>query len=310
MPQLHLTEISVRALKGSDQYITYYDDTLPAFGLRCGKRSKTWVVLRGKKRERVTIGRYPDLTLAAARAEAKKLLAGEPEPRVPRAAYIAARDDFLEEHYRDSTSDWPAIVKLILNKHFKAFEGKQLADISDADIEDALDRIEGASARLHAYRVARTFFGWCVKPPRRYLKASPMAGYEPPGKDGKRSRILSDDELTRIWNASESGSRRVFRLLILWGTRSAETARLERRWVSGDVLTIPGSEDGKRVTKNGRAHTVPLLPLAGSVLGAQVETGPYFFPGRFSSDVPIRAGSRRASPGHPERLENVRLGST
>jgi hypothetical protein len=50
---MRLTEISVRALKGSDTYTTYFDDTLPGFGIRVGKRSRTFIVLRGKQRQRV-----------------------------------------------------------------------------------------------------------------------------------------------------------------------------------------------------------------------------------------------------------------
>jgi len=75
MPTLRLTDISVRALKGSEKYETYWDTQTPAFGIRVGKRTKTWTVMRGRSRERITIGKYPDLSLSDARAEAKKLLA-------------------------------------------------------------------------------------------------------------------------------------------------------------------------------------------------------------------------------------------
>lgn len=37
MPSLNLTELSVRALKGSDSYITYWDTGTPGFGVRVGK---------------------------------------------------------------------------------------------------------------------------------------------------------------------------------------------------------------------------------------------------------------------------------
>lgn len=290
MPQLHLTEIVVRGLKGSDQYITYYDINLPAFGLRVGKRSKTFVVMRGRERERVSIGRYPDISLANAREKARKLLAADPEPKAQRIGFVAARDEFLEDRYRDSTSTWPNNVKVILKKHFKPLEGKQLAKITDLDIQQALDQIAGPSARLHAFRVIRSFFNWAIKPPRRYLRYSPIAGYDPPGKDRKRSRILSDDELKAVWNASVGGSRPIFRLLILWGTRSTETTRLERAWVKDGVLTIPGFQDGTRVTKSGRDHAIPLLPLASQVLNDR-PPGRFYSPGRYSDEVTLNRDS-------------------
>ncbi len=45
MPVLHLTDIAVRALKPTDGYVSYWDDTTPGFGIRVGKRSKTWMVI-------------------------------------------------------------------------------------------------------------------------------------------------------------------------------------------------------------------------------------------------------------------------
>jgi integrase len=78
----------------------------------------------------------------------------------------------------------------------------------------------------------------------------------------------------------------VFRLLILWGTRNEETTRLRRDWIVGDILTIPGE-----ATKNGRALTIPVLPLAQEVLDSRPDTGPYFYQGRYSNDEPLKPGS-------------------
>jgi hypothetical protein len=79
--QMRLTDLSVRALKGSADYKRFFDIALPAFGIRVGLRRKTFVIVRGKNRERITIGHYPQMTVAEARTKAKKLLASEPEPK-------------------------------------------------------------------------------------------------------------------------------------------------------------------------------------------------------------------------------------
>jgi hypothetical protein len=71
---LHLTDLSVRALKPADKQTTYWDTTTPAFGVRVGKRSKTWTVIRGRTRERLSIGRFGEVSLADARKEAMRLL--------------------------------------------------------------------------------------------------------------------------------------------------------------------------------------------------------------------------------------------
>ena len=184
MPNVHLTDLSVRALKGSEKYVTYWDDATPGFGIRVGKRSKTWTVMRGRQRERLTIGRYPDLSLAEARTEAKRLLSTAPVPKTISKTWAQARDEFLTEHYKASTSTWPGIVKILFAKHLKSLDHRQLADISDTDIKTALDKMKAIpSAQLHTYRAARTFLKWCTRPPRRYIPRSPMEGYEPPGKE-------------------------------------------------------------------------------------------------------------------------------
>ncbi len=198
MAQMLLTEISVRALKGSDKYETFFDTKTPGFGVRVGKRTKTWVVVRGRSRERVTIGKYPDVSLADARAAAKRLLSSEPEAKGIVKTFAAARDEFLEDNYKGSTSRWPYLMKVILAKHFKALDERQLSDITDADIGGALDKIATPSARLHAFRAVRTFLKWCTRPPRRYLTHSPIEGYEPPGTDRKGTRILTDAELKAV----------------------------------------------------------------------------------------------------------------
>lgn len=288
MPTLHLTDLSVRAIKPSEKYVTYWSAATPGFGIRVGKKCRTWTVMRGRSRERVSIGRYPDLSLADARKEALRLLSEEcGGPRPVTKTFEEARVEFLDEHYRGVTSRWPHIVKLLLEKHFKHIERRQLADINDEDIARILRKLAATpSQQLHVYRAARTFFNWCTRPPRRYLAHSPMQGYAPPGKDRKGTRVLTNDELRAVWNASSAGSRLVLRLLILWGTRNEETTSLARAWRTADVLTIPGSS-----TKNGRDHAIPILPLAGSILDARPECGPFFFPGRYTNHVPLTAGS-------------------
>lgn len=280
LPKLHLTDISVRALRPANTNMTYWDDVTPGFGIRVGKRSKTWTIMRGRSRERVSIGQYPDTSLAEARAEAKRLLSSVPEAKGILMTFAEARAKFLAENFVNSESRHRYNVTLILRKHFKAMELVQLADVTDDHIAKALNKLRATpSTQLHAYRAVRSFFKWCTRPPHRYLPRSPMEGYEPPSRDRKGTRILSDDELKEVWNASKSGSRAIFRLLILWGTRNAETCCIERKWVKEGVLTIPGEK-----TKNGREHGIPILPLAQSVLNERPHTGRYYFQGRHSDN--------------------------
>jgi integrase len=279
MPALRLTEISVRALKGEDRYETYWDTTTPAFGVRVGKRSKTWTVMRGKTRERITIGRFPDVSVAEARTEAKRLLSAAPESKSVSMTFAKARDEFLEEHYRSAAPRTKYNTTRLLVRHFKKIENEQLADIDDGDISAALDKLKATpSEQLHAYRAVRCFLRWCTRPPRRYIKHSPMEGYEPPSTDKKGTRILSDDELVAVWNAAKGYPHATIRLIMLWGTRPTETTVLEREWAVGGVLTIPGAH-----TKNGRDHGIPVLPLAQAALDGCEGSNQHFLRSRWGN---------------------------
>ncbi|MEP6786021.1 MAG: integrase family protein [Sphingomonadales bacterium] len=289
MPTVHLTDLSVKSLKPSEKHVTYWSASTPGFGIRVGKRSRTWTVMRGRTRERVSIGQYPDISLADARREALRLLCDDSpiSDRPKTKTFKEARTEFLAEHYAGNTSRWPHLVKIMLEKDFQKIEHKQLAEIDDSDIATALAKLAHVpSQQLHVYRAVRTFLKWCTRPPRKYLKQSPMDGYPPPSTDRKGTRTLTDDELCAVWNACNTGSRLAIRLLILWGTRNEETCSAVRAWRRNDLLTIPGSH-----TKNGRDHSIPLLPLASAILDARPNAGAFYFPGRHSDEVAIAAGS-------------------
>ena len=75
MPTLHLTSQTVKGLtSGPSGRTDYFDTDVTGFGLRITARGvKSWVYLyrtNGRPR-RFTLGRYPDLSLADARAKAK-----------------------------------------------------------------------------------------------------------------------------------------------------------------------------------------------------------------------------------------------
>jgi integrase len=292
VPKTTLTDMTVRALRPG----TYFDAKTPAFGIRVGKHRRTWIVMRGRDRIRTIVGHYPDMSLSDARTEAKKLLSEKPDLKRPNLTFEKARDLFLEDNYADAKPRTKKEAERLLKKHFATLSEKRLAEITDADIHKELTPLARSEA-LHSFRVARTLFRWCVRPPRRYIAHSPLEGYPAPSQDGQRARILSDDELKAVWNAATGMFGAMVRLLVLWGTRKGETAVLRREWIADGLLTIPGAH-----TKNGRAHVIPIQPLAKELLEARPERGPYFFPGRWDADTHFHEGSWTKL--HKDLMEN------
>jgi integrase len=135
----------------------------------------------------------------------------------------------------------------------------------------------------HAFRYVRTFFNFCVK--RGLIDASPVARLEAPSKGQSRERVLSPDELTKIWKQAEKigypyGT--IVRLLILCGQRAAETAALSWSWIDDQGISLPSY-----ITKNRRASRIPYGPLTKQVLATVPRTGDLLFPARGYTDKPF-----------------------
>ncbi len=269
--KMNLTDLTIPRLSAG----VYMDDRTPGFGIRIGKKRKTWIAVVGRRRMTTTLGHYPSLKLSDARLQAKRLLIEEPAQERPSVRFETAKDAFLD-HYTNPNTRY--VVECSLRSHTSALNGVWLDELTTEDVEAVLKRVKAPSARLHVFRYLRALFRWSQRPPRKWLKHSPLEGYEPPGADKRGTRVLTDDELVRIWYASPP----IFRLMILWGTRNRETCVLEREWETDETFTIPG-----KYTKNGRDHAVPVLPLARSIIAG--ESNQYVFPGRWEGHLTASA---------------------
>jgi Arm DNA-binding domain/Phage integrase family len=284
----HLTDVSVRALKPADKQYRVWDTKTPAFGVTVNGRTKSWIVMYGPKRVLKVLGRYSDLSLSDARRKAHVYLGKQPEQtKAPR--FSEALKEFLEQHYADKRPRVKSEAKRHLEKHFLPVFGPWiLTTITDGEIGRQLATLSHVpSEQLHAFRILRTMLRWCTRPPRRYIPHSPLEGYEAPSQDRKRKRILTDDELTKVWHAAAAHTRGgMVQLLILWGARNGEVARIRRSWIENGVLTIRGE-----FTKNHRDHAIPLLPMALTILEAQPNTGDHFFQGHWDCETHFQDGS-------------------
>lgn len=273
-----LTDLSVRNLPQG----LHLDTRLTSFGIRVGKNKRTWIVIKGKNRTKVSLGHYPSVSLAEARKKALAALASPEEvaerivsPPFPEVVetYLQKRATTLRplSHYQ---------INRTLRRHFKW--QKALNGITHADVAEALDAITAPSERAHALKDLRTFFNWCVP---RYLQSSPCVGIKK-SPQKSRDRVLNDDELARVWRAAQAigypyGT--IVQLLILVGQRSGETAALEWDWIVDDTITIPAS-----VTKNARATTFAIGPMTQALIRTIPRLGPLLFPARGYIDRPFR----------------------
>lgn len=283
---MRLTDLVIRALpvpKTGQKF--YIDDTLAGFGCRisCGG-TRTFVLLHGRHpRRRTTIGRYPIVSLAQARQKAKELLAeqtlGKDRPKT--ITLSEALETFLATH--SETNHRPRTRKeteRLLRKHFLSrVGGKQLSAITTDDLTQITDKLSATpSEATHAHRAASTLFKWATR--RRYISHSPLEGVSLPSPDQKRDRLLTDEEIQRIWNACEGTMGSITRLLILSGQRKLQISAMQREWVRTDTFEFP-----PEIMKGAKSHTVPFAELTRRVLSEIPNSNSaYLFPSRWDNE--------------------------
>jgi integrase len=278
---MRLTDISIRSLPQPEKgQKTYSDDALSGFGVRVSQGgTKTFVVVHGPTRERLTIGRYPVLSLADARAEAKRLLAertlGKHRPKS--VTFDEARDEFLKEKEASKRANTIRDYKRLLKRF--PFGRTRLTDIRRADVKKKLDKMaKTPSEQKHALVAIKTFFRWCVA--SEYLEHSPCEGIKPPQTRGSRQRVLSPVELAEVLRKARSCPYPfgpIVQLLVLTGQRRTEIAHLEWEWIdrAGQTITLPAS-----ITKNKREHTFPYGDEVAAILERLpiLDNAQYLFP--------------------------------
>jgi integrase len=294
MATIALTDLSIRSLK-CDARTDFWDARTPSFGIRVGRRSKVFIAKIANQRH--TIGPYPELSLADARRKALALKSEDAPVVRSKITFDQAYEKFKTAHVATKKPRTQHDYTRVLDKYFLPSFGKtRLIKITYEAITKITDALSATpSEQAHALAVARMFFKWCARPPRRYAP-SPLEDLQLIiGKS--RKRTLSDAEMVKIWRAAEQQGYphgTVVRLLLLTGQRRGEVAWLQRAWINEKdrTITLPDW-----LTKNTREHTFPY----GDVTRQILETVPIFkstdllFPTRWADDRPLSGWSKYKS---------------
>ncbi len=260
-----LTEIALRAAKPEQgRAVTIWDGALKHFGVRVSSGgAKSFIVLLGSGR-RHAIGRSSHDSLAEARMKAKQLLAERTLGRfqTKNITWDAAVEQYLCGLREQGESTHQQRISPCLKAGSRSGSAR-LSDITKADIARKLDKLHNIpSQQRHALIYARNVLQMGARPGLR--RTQPCVTATAP-KYVPRSRVLTDDELRRVWIASDQCGTfgDIVKLLILTGQRRGETAALEPEWIGTNTITLP-----KGATKNGRRSIrLPIGPMTASICG-------------------------------------------
>lgn len=163
-----------------------------------------------------------------------------------------------------------AAERIIATHALPIWRGRQIETITRAEVHALLDDVvtrRGNPMARELRKALTSMFNWAAD--RGHIPASPVAGMQRPELSYRpRERVLSMDELSRVWAAAAKAAYpfgHMVRLLILTGQRRSEIAEMERGWVDAEMRTveIPASR-----YKTGTAHVFPLSSSAWAMVAA------------------------------------------
>jgi integrase len=256
--------------------------------------AKTFCILRRVKRgqpERVTLGRYPDMTIEQARRKAAEINAaieGGANPAEAKRAHKAEPtfadlfNEYIERHAKLEKRTWAEDVQRFHQYLEKPLGSKKLSKIVRNDIAAIHAAITKAGHAPTANRVlalVSSVFGRGIE--FSIIETNPAKGIRRNGETS-RERFLQSDELPRFFQAladeQNDTMRDYFLLSLLTGARRANVLSMAWRDVSLDR-----AEWRIGMTKNGTPQTVALSPEAMTILVSRKETATegalFVFPG-------------------------------
>jgi integrase len=280
MPTIRFLARTIEAITPSAGRVEYWDRDLKGFGLRVSESGrKTWVAMyrhHGRLR-RLTLGTYPNVPLVDARKRADAALRGASGGKDPAGEKKAARlaetfrelaDEYVEKYAKKKKRSWREDKRALDRDILPKFGQRKAGDIRRHEVIDLLEKIVERGAPVLANRtleIMRRIYNWGIE--REVVLINPCARVTPPGAENERERVLTDDEIRRLWPAFGEltpAMAAIFQLRLLTLQRGGEVSRL--RWsdldTSAAVWTIPAE-----FSKNGIAHRVSLSAPAIEIIG-------------------------------------------
>jgi integrase len=256
----------------------------PGFALRVTENgAKSWVLIyyfNGRK-TRLTLGGYPEMSLADARKQAREHRSevenGKDPAAKKRSAQAAqtvgeAAEVYIERWAKPNKRTW-AGDQWMLNKHvLPHWRDRKLRELQRADVIDLLERV-AKNAPILANRVRALLsklFRFAIS--QALCDFNPVRDTMRLAKENPREFSLTPAQIRTIWKAvnelENDRARDFYRVSFLTCARRSEV--LGMQWDELDLDAALWSLPVERM-KNGRAWRVPLPPTAVAVLRERKE---------------------------------------
>lgn len=304
-----LTDARIRSLKPEPARYEVWD-TEPGFGLRIapsGKKSFIYLYRFKGKPRRFTLGVYPRVSLADAREKVAKAVKKLEKSIDPAAEYIAAKNalrdaesfaelahEWIERHAKPKRKSWKEAKRQLEADVIPGWGKRKANSIKRRDVIQLIEQIMDRGSPVMANRtlgLLKQVFKFGVQ--RDIIDASPAVAVDKPAREKRRDRVLSEDEIRSFWAGLDKASmsedlRIALKLCLVTVQRRGEVSGMRRCEIEDGWWTLP-----KERSKNGKAHRIPLSPLAKELIG-KASGDDYLFP-----------SPRKAGPIEPRALTNA-----
>ncbi|WP_421782701.1 tyrosine-type recombinase/integrase [Kiloniella litopenaei] len=305
-----LSDRLLQTIKATDKRQEISDDKVAGLSVRISPSGVKSFGLRyydlHGSQDRITLGKYPALSIKAARSRAIDILRDLEEGIDPKGGGGLDTVNALYKQYEqlhiknlakaDATrSLWERLILPKLGK-------KKLDKLRRPEVVAVLQYHIKSGLTIQVNRVHEqisAMLSWGVN--AGHLQANCLAGMKKLVKEKARNRVFSDSELKKIWEATGElslPSKQFVRSLILTGQRRDEVRCLPTTEVTletGDWLLPPERN------KSRRAHLIPLSVQAVDVLKDAYREGDYFF--SVGGEKPYSGQSKL--PARLEKLSGV-----
>lgn len=286
MPKALLSDPLIRAIQPDKGIVEYWDEKVSGLCLRVMPSGlRTWTFRyrpQGSSTfRRQPLGRYPEVGLAKARERALEQRVAVSGGEDPQGAIQSRREkaakaltfgklsaEYVERYAKAQKRSWVQ-DELFLRVHvLPEWNTRPAEKITRADVAALLDKIaaRAPTSANRTHTILSKVFNWAID--SGLLENSPIAGMKKRAKETAKERVLTPGEIRALWRALGESSIApavvaALRVLLLTGQRPGEIAGIA-------LDEVKDADNGARARveisadrmKGGRAHIVPLAPMA------------------------------------------------
>jgi integrase len=223
------------------------------------------------------MGSYPATSLAAARRkaiEAKTEIAEGRNPGTGADTLKAICEEWLgRDGSKLRSKDW--YEKLLMRLVYPVLGARPITDIRRSEIVRMLDRIEDENGPVMAdmtLATVRKIMNWHASRSDEFRSPIVRGMNRTKSAERARKRILSDEEIRKVWNA-QGALGPMARFLLLTAARRTEAAEMTWAEIEGTEWTLPAERNKTKLDL-----VRPLSAAAMAILAEQQKaTGPFVF---------------------------------